>query len=62
MGLKLYKNDGSHPAGPGAYLAACVFYATLFDADPTTVEFDGGLPEAEVRAIRQAVAKYLRNM
>jgi hypothetical protein len=56
LGLKLYQQDGSHPAGPGAYLAACVFYATLFDADPAAVDFDGGLPEDQVRAIRQAVA------
>jgi len=57
LGEKLYKGDGSHPAAPGAYLAACVLYATLFDADPTTVEFDGGLPEEQVRAIHVAVLK-----
>ena len=26
----LYKKDGSHPAGPGYYLAACVHFSTLF--------------------------------
>lgn len=60
LGRKLYTGDGSHPAGPGAYLAACVFYATFFDADPAEVDFDGGLPEDEVKAIRAAVAKALK--
>ena len=29
--LRLYVEDGSHPSKAGSYLAACVFYATLFD-------------------------------
>jgi hypothetical protein len=60
LGRQLYTGDGSHPAGPGAYLAACVFYATLFDADPTTVNFNGDLPEETVRAIHDAVSKTIR--
>lgn len=28
--IELYKADGIHPELPGSYLAACVFYATLF--------------------------------
>lgn len=31
-GLKLYSNDGVHPAPAGTYLAACVFYHTLHGA------------------------------
>ncbi|MGD2174751.1 MAG: hypothetical protein PVJ27_05050, partial [Candidatus Brocadiaceae bacterium] len=30
--LPLHEDDGSHPNHAGAYLTACVFYATLFDA------------------------------
>lgn len=60
LGRRLYTGDGSHPAGPGAYLAACVFYATLFDADPTTVNFDSGLPEEHVRAIHEAVLETIK--
>jgi nitrate/nitrite transporter NarK len=26
--------DGSHPTAAGSYLAACVFFATLFDQRP----------------------------
>ncbi len=33
-GLALYVEDGSHPSAAGSYLAACVFFATLFDQRP----------------------------
>ncbi|HKK17552.1 MAG TPA: DUF4886 domain-containing protein [Opitutales bacterium] len=59
IGIKLYTGDGSHPSGIGAYLAACVFYATLFDADPTEVDFGGGLPEEQVEAIHAAVLEIM---
>ena len=29
--INLYSSDGSHPSIQGSYLAACVFYAVLFD-------------------------------
>jgi hypothetical protein len=32
--LTLYLSDKSHPSPAGTYLAACVFYATLFKRDP----------------------------
>ena len=32
--LVLYQGDKSHPAFKGSYLAACVFYATLFEKSP----------------------------
>ena len=40
--LVLHQPDKSHPSPKGSYLAACVFYATLFDKSPV------GLP-AELR-------------
>lgn len=52
IGRELYRNDGSHPSAKGAYLAACVFYATLFKEDPRKLTFTGGLPEAEAKLIR----------
>ena len=33
-GLRLHHADRIHPSLEGTYLAACVFYATLFDARP----------------------------
>jgi len=31
--IELYQGDGRHPAPAGTYLAACVFYLTLFKKD-----------------------------
>ncbi len=33
-GLPLYQDDGSHPDVLGSYLAACVFYATIYGKSP----------------------------
>jgi hypothetical protein len=32
--LELFQPDGSHPSMAGAYLSACVFYATLYKKSP----------------------------
>ena len=32
--IELFYSDGSHPSAAGTYLAACTFYATIFDASP----------------------------
>jgi hypothetical protein len=32
--IQLYIADGSHPTSAGTYLAACVFYATIFGRSP----------------------------
>jgi hypothetical protein len=32
--LTLYDKDGSHPSPAGSYMAACVFYAVLFNESP----------------------------
>ena len=57
LGRELYKGDGSHPSAKGAYLASCVFYRTIFDADPSEVEFDGGLSADERKTILKAVSE-----
>jgi hypothetical protein len=53
LGQQLYKSDDYHPSNKGAFLIACVFYATLFDSDPTELAFNGSLSAEE--------AAYLRN-
>lgn len=54
---KLYANDGSHPAKQGNYLAACVFYSSLYNAE--VKQPDKKMPDAS-KIIKQAisVAKY----
>ncbi len=53
LGLQLYQNDGLHPSYKGAFLTAYVFYATLFDADPTELAFNGGLSAQEAAYLRR---------
>lgn len=60
LGVALYKRDGSHPTSKGAYLAACVFYATLFKKSPRSVPFRGDLSESEAEIILEAVEETLR--
>jgi ketosteroid isomerase-like protein len=53
LGRQLYQSDGLHPSYKGAFLTACVFYATLFDADPTELAFNGGLSDEEAAYLRR---------
>ena len=53
----LHAEDGSHPTVAGSYLAACTFYATLFDGDPTKLEIDIGKLTDEERKLLQQIAK-----
>jgi hypothetical protein len=61
LGNELYRSDGSHPSQKGAYLAACVFYTTLFGEDPRTVKFNGGLLTAEADLIKAAAFSTRKN-
>ena len=51
-GLTLWVDDGSHPTPAGTYLAACVFYATIFHADPTGLSFTDGLSDGDARYLQ----------
>jgi hypothetical protein len=54
-GASLWQQDGSHPSEAGTYLAACVFYATIFRQSPEGLAYHASLP-AETAAAIQAVA------
>lgn len=41
--FELYSGDQSHPIYTGSYLAACVFYATLFEKSPAGIPWYGNL-------------------
>jgi hypothetical protein len=43
--LDLWQADGSHPSQEGTYLAACVFYATLFQESPVGLSYRADLSE-----------------
>jgi len=51
----LWTHDHSHPTIQGSYLAACVFYSTLFNESPVGLSYTGGLT-SEDAAFFQNVA------
>ena len=55
-GATLHDRDLSHPSPAGSYLAACVFYATLFGRTPEGLPLLVGGLEAADAALMQAVA------
>lgn len=55
VGLDLWQSDGSHPNMAGSYLAACVFYATVFRESPEGLNYAAGLDE-DVRNNLQSIA------
>ena len=54
-GATLWQQDGSHPTEAGTYLAACVFYATIFRESPKGLAYHTSLSAQEAATI-QAVA------
>lgn len=52
----MYTGDGSHPSGPGSFLAACVIYATLTGRDPSTIAWAPGNLATADRTYYQNVA------
>jgi hypothetical protein len=54
--IVLWDNDGSHPSKAGTYLAACVFFASIFRQSPEGLSFHGDVPDDQARAL-QAEAK-----
>ncbi len=54
--LDLWDSDGQHPSLKGSYLAACVFYAVLYDKDPTGNMFTAGLDVSEAKFLQEIAA------
>jgi hypothetical protein len=52
----LWQDDGSHPTAKGTYLAAAVFYASVFLDSPVGLKFQGGLSAADALQVQQAAA------
>lgn len=51
----LHDKDGSHPSPAGTYLAACVFFATLFRRSPVGLQKEAaGLSAAETALLQRA--------
>jgi len=50
--INLYDPDGSHPSVAGTYLAACVFYCTLFQESCVDATFNSSLPAGTAAILR----------
>ena len=62
VGDGLYSGDGRHNSKQGAYLIANMFYVTLFNEDPTKLNFTMGLPKEKcdvmLKAVLETAKKY----
>jgi hypothetical protein len=53
----LWRQDGSHPAIRGTYLAACVFYAAIFREAPSGLPYRAGLSSGEAARLQATASK-----
>jgi hypothetical protein len=51
--IHLWDRDGVHPNAAGSYLAACVFYATIFGESPVGLSYHAQLTPAEALILQQ---------
>lgn len=56
-GIDLYNPDESHPSVAGTYLAACVFYASLFHHSPIGTNFTAGLTTSDAQKLQYYASK-----
>ena len=54
--LSLFQADGVHPNAAGTYLAACVFYLTLFRQSPEGLAAPDGVPSDVALILQRAAA------
>jgi hypothetical protein len=53
QGINIYSGDGSHQNADGTYLAACVFYATLYKETPVGLTFSSASSESVKTKLQQ---------
>ncbi len=53
--LNLYTSDGSHPNYTGSFAAACTFFTSIFNEDPTQLAYLGNLSGNDAQIIKAAV-------
>jgi hypothetical protein len=60
--IELWQGDGSHPAQTGTYLAACVFYASVFRRSPAGLNFHGGVSDEQARSLQDEAGSRVLDM
>jgi PKD repeat protein len=51
--INLYTPDNSHPSLMGTYLAACTFYATIYETSPIGLSYNAGLTANQAAFLQQ---------
>ena len=54
--INLYQQDGSHPSLEGSYLAACVFYSSLFQKSCVGNTFNPGIGHGDAFILQQVAS------
>jgi len=54
---RLWSSDGSHPTAAGTYLAACVFYATVFRESPTGLKYHSRLTNRLAKRLQEIASQ-----
>jgi hypothetical protein len=60
--LALWSDDGSHPSVAGTYLAACVFYASIFRESPVGLSFHGGVTDDQARVLQDEAGRHVLDL
>lgn len=55
--IDLYQPDESHPSVQGTYLAACVFYSSIFQKSCNTSTYNPSIPAADLDSIQKVASK-----
>ena len=58
---ELWGKDGSHPSKDGNYLAACVFYAFMFEESPRGADFVGGIEKETAQELQRAAGRQVQD-
>jgi hypothetical protein len=60
--IALWGDDGIHPSKAGTYLAACVFYASVFRQSPNGLSFHGGVSDEQARVLQDEAGRRVLDM
>lgn len=60
--LSLWREDGSHPRKQGSYLAACVFYAIIFQESPAGLNYYGDISSEIAQTLQSIAARTVLKM
>ncbi len=60
--IGLWQGDGSHPTAAGTYLAACVFYASIFRQSPDGLRFHGGVADSQAQILQGEAGRRVLDM